>query len=124
MKRPGYCTLCEKPVFKTIGDRLVRPLTPHDDAWRVNFELSDETNSDLTFCEACLPTIPAEMNRIWEICLDSFEDEELAAYERGEIRTDRQQEAVNEFLVHINEQHLVKELSRVRWSELKADGVI
>ena len=115
MKRPGYCTLCEKPVFEFTGDSLVKPLMPLEDAWRVNFQLSDETNADITFCESCLATIPEETNRIWEICLESFDHEEKDRPTNDQKR---------EFLAHIHEQHLVKELSRVRWTELKQAGVI
>ncbi len=117
MKRPGYCTLCDKPVFETVGDRLVNPLVPHDDAWRVNFLLSDETNADITFCGACVAMIDEEMNQIWEICLEAFDTEEKQ-------RSGKTPEPVAEFLAHAHEQHLVKEVSRVRWAELKQAGVI
>ncbi len=106
MKRPGYCTLCEKPVFEFTGDK---PSRPHDDAWRVNFLLSDDTSADITFCAGCLEVLPEETGRVWEICLDAFDNDEK------DRPTNDQKSG---FLVHIHEQHLVRELSRVRWTEL------
>lgn len=95
MKQPGHCTLCEKKVLNPVLE----------DAWRVNFLLSDDTVCDITFCEDCLAEIPASLTRIWTICLERFDYEEEGRAKPND-------------LTHVHGMHLVKEMSRTRWTEL------
>lgn len=106
MKRPGHCTLCEKQIFESVD-----PPIPNSDAWRVRFLLSDETFADITFCEKCLPRLSRNKKKIWGIVMERFDYDETK-------RDKPAKPEVEKMLGHIREQHLVKELSRARWSEL------
>ena len=108
MKRPGYCTLCEKPVFEF---RQEKPIHPLDKAWRVDFLLSDDTIASITFCETCLDSLPESQGKIWEIALERYDYEERQ-------RPGRASPEVDAFLAHVHEQHLVREVDRVRWTDL------
>lgn len=107
MKRPGYCTLCEKPVFTFQGGKPTPP--PLEDAWRVEMLLSDDTTADIAFCEPCLENISENMEKIWEICLAAYDEEKRD----GEIS-----DGAADFLKHARKQSLVREVSRTRWSDL------
>lgn len=108
MKRPGYCTLCEKPVFEFRKERPVRPLK---EAWRVEMLLSDDSTADMTFCEFCLDNISGNLEKIWEICLAAYDHDE-------EKRNGDSPEGVAAFLEHARKQHLVHEVGRARWGSL------
>ena len=109
MKKTGHCTFCEKLVFD-----FTPSLKPLDDAWRVDFLLSDDTLASITFCADCLGVIPENLARIWEICLERFD------FEEGQ-RSGKAPPEVEKFLAHIHEQHLVEEVSRTPWS---AEGLL
>ena len=106
MKKPGYCTLCEAPVFEFSGDR---PTIPTENAWRVNFLLTDDTSADITFCDDCLADINGNLERIWEICLERFDFEER----------DRPPSPEKDAIIsHLKDQSLVREQARTRWDAL------
>lgn len=106
MKRPGYCTLCEEPVFKFDGGR---PSFPLETAWRVNFLLTDDTSADITFCDDCLTDITENMDKIWEICLERFD------FEERDRPPSPEKDAI---IAHLKDQHLVREQARTRWDTL------
>ena len=107
MKRPGHCTLCDAPVFEMVNDR---PTIPTEDAWRVNFLLSDDTNADITFCEKCLSNLQNKLDKVWEICLERFDYEERTQKEPSPER--------DALLAHLKELHIVQIQSETRWDSI------
>lgn len=107
MKRPGYCTLCENPVFQVVENRIGPPLS---NAWRVTFLLSDETMADMTFCSTCLPDIESAHGMIWEKVLERFDYDETQ-------RVGEPSPSVIEFLEHIKTVSIRCETARILFSE-------
>ena len=105
MKRPGYCTLCEKQVFD-----FSPVLKPLEIAWRVSFLMTDDTSADITFCDECLNILPENLEKIWEICLERFDYEEK---QRGTPSPE-----ADAMISHLKDQHLVHEQTRIRWDSL------
>ena len=107
MKRPGYCTLCEEPVFKFAEGK---PFFPLEMAWRVDFLLSDKTIASITFCEECLKNLSENLERVWEICLERFDYEEK--------QRQKPSPEADAMIAHLKEQHLVRIQSETRWDIL------
>lgn len=75
MKRYGCCTLCDEEVFKAhshwprehpyLAGHMKRSEGTKTNAMRVTLALLDGSTTDITFCRDCLPSIPANMDKVW-----------------------------------------------------------
>ena len=130
MKRPGCCTLCEKPGREVVSKHTKGKLKGEtiqfgpwmDNAWRVTYLMSDGSTADMTFCEEHLD---GDFEEIRKIYTDRFlweEDPEIRALKGNPARTAVQQHAVEKELDRVLNLKIKQEVGRRMWKYVERGG--